>query len=124
MSAQDLQHAVTSYHRFLDRLAFWSEEGEPVHPFQTREHLQRIDWFSEETYLPYSVRNFWLVPGGRFLVGSDDDELILWDLGYSSKQSMRQYPLTVGSMLGEPLAVGPTPDGKELVIAALPRYAL
>ncbi|KAJ3539996.1 hypothetical protein NMY22_g4482 [Coprinellus aureogranulatus] len=121
MTELEIVHAATSPYRLVRLVKDWYEEQ--IYPFQSREHPQRMGHFSQDMveHVVYEVTNFYLVPGGRFLVASDEDELILWDLGYNSKQFIRPFPLTVGERAGQPLAVAPTADGKELLVATLPR---
>lgn len=65
----------------------------------------------------HPVETFILVPGGRFLLTNGDSEIILWDLGYNSKEFMKPCPLSSNSVVGDLCALAPTSDGKELLVA-------
>lgn len=117
MSIQDLQHAATAPYRFMDLVKFPGY----LTPFQTREHLQRVPpwsvWLDQDVV--FKTHNFCLIPGGRFLIASWESQLILWDLGYSSKQYLNPYPLAVGEHRGDLIAASPTMNGEELIVAAI-----
>jgi hypothetical protein len=121
MSLRELEHAATSPHRFIETINYDDEEGLKVLPFQSRIHPLRPS--AESIVAPCSVDTFTLIPGGRFLLTNGRHEIILWDLGYNPKQYLKPWPLSaehgynVGAE-GEMRAVAPTPDGKQLLVAA------
>ena len=86
-----------------------------------------------------NVCSVYLVPGGRYLLTSgsdeDDDRLCLWDIGYSAHAPMKLLPIArleegQQRIAGSPFeeknfcikAVGPSSDGKDLVVAVVVKH--
>jgi hypothetical protein len=70
--------------------------------------------------IDYEATDFFIVPGGRYLVGSSPDGISVFDLGYSSSADCKLIA-SVGSEGGSDTCmfqVQATPDGMGLTIFA------
>ncbi|KAJ3538041.1 hypothetical protein NMY22_g5336 [Coprinellus aureogranulatus] len=114
MTLPELQHAVTAPSYFPIFMGCYDEMSLEAFPFQTRIHPFRgyIESDSPRTY----VDRFILVPGGRFLFTQGNQGVNLWDLGYSSRQYLEPLSLVIGEIFGRVVIVGPTADGRELLV--------
>lgn len=120
MSLLDLEHAATSPHRFVRTITCHDDPALQVLPFQSREHPLR-GGEAPKGVLPISVDTLALIPGGRFLLTSGDRAIVLWDLGYGSKQYIKPWPASGPHHFetrGEMRGIAPTSDGKQLLVAA------
>ena len=66
--------------------------------------------------VPYSASNFFIVPGGRYLVGSLPDRVFILDLGYTSSSACKLIASVEPKGGSVTCIVRASPDGMGLII--------
>lgn len=128
MSVKELEHAASGPHRFIKSIKSYPRPAEVGDYTSTAFQVRSFKAFrrpssTDTTYKPfgtYELREFALVPGGRFLLTCGKNGLCLWDLGYSMYAPAKPYPISSIEGAKTQLRlhkVAPSADGKHIIIA-------
>ena len=116
MSVLELEKAAMGPHRWIELSGTLEKQHSNDSGAILCPRVTRFINDSPATEFNYVTTDFFIVPGGRYLVGSSRDGISVWDLGYASSSDCKLIASVGLEGIFKTCLVQSTPDGMGLII--------
>ena len=116
MSDLEIERAAMGPRRWIELCSAFEKQDLNDNGIMLRPRTTRIINDLLATEVNHDITDFFIVPGGRYMVSSSPESISVWDLGYTSSSDCKLIASVELEVRYKNFMVQVTPDGMGLTI--------